>query len=228
MAGQVWLWIAFWGMTAGAVAIAALSRTGTGKPMPAGVIHTFVPFVAAVFYLLMAFGEGAVVVENGTRASFFARYIDWSVTTPLLLLGLAFAALGTLNGAAALVAALLGADILMIVTGLFADLSPHGSIAKWGWYILSCGFFGAVYYVLWGPLLRMAKARSVEAGRVYQRNAAILSVLWLAYPLVFLVGSEGFSTVTLTVEIAAFAILDLLAKVAYGILASVEHKTARV
>ena len=228
MAGQIWLWIGFWGMALGAAAIAVISRTGTGKPMPAGVIHTFVPVAAAVFYLLMALGQGAILVENGLRLSFFARYIDWSITTPLLLLGLAFAALGSLNGAAALVAALIGADILMIVTGLFSDLSPHGSHAKWAWYLISCGAFVAVYYVLWGPLLRMAKARSAEAGRIYQRNAAILSVLWLAYPLVFLAGSEGFSVVALSVELAAFAILDLLAKVAYGVLASLEHKTARV
>ena len=228
MAGQIWLWIAFWGMAIGAVVIAALSRTGQGKPMPAGVIHTFVPATAAVLYLLMALGQGSILVENGSRAVYFARYIDWSITTPLLLLGLSFAALGSLNGAGALVAALLGADVMMIATGLFSALSPHGSSAKWAWYLISCGAFLAVYYVLWGPLLRMAKARSMEAGKIYQRNAAILSVLWLAYPVVFYLGSEGISVVAISVELAAFAILDLLAKVGYGVLASLEHKTARV
>ena len=199
MSGVVWLWIAFFGMALGAVAIGAVSRSGQGKPTPSGAIHTFVPVAAATLYLLMAFGQGAFLVENGARVVFFGRYIDWSITTPLLLLGLSITALGSPGAAGALVAALLGADILMIVTGFFSDVSPAGSLAKLTWYLISCGAFLAVFYVLWGPLLRMAKTRSVEAGRIYQRNAAILSVLWLLYPVVFLLGSEGMSVVAVSV-----------------------------
>ena len=225
MSGQIWLWIAFWGMVLGAIAIAFVSLKGQDRPSPSGAIHILVPITAATLYLLMALGEGAVAVDGGTRLTFFARYIDWSITTPLLLLGLAYTALGNLKAWGALIGSMIGADVLMIVTGLFADLSPSGSLAKLAWYLVSCGAFLAVYYVLWIPLMRGARARGAQEAKVYTRNASILSVLWLIYPVVFLVGTEGLSIVALGVELAAFAILDLLAKVAYGLLASVEHKT---
>ena len=235
MDGRLWLWIGFWGMALGAAAIAAVSRTGEGKPSAVGVIHVFVPVTAATLYLLMALNQGAfhdglfsaagsVTPSDPDRMVYYGRYIDWSITTPLLLLGLSFTALGSPAKAAALVAAMLGADILMIVTGFLADVSPTGSSAKWAWYLISCGAFAAVFYVLWGPLRRMAMARSAAAGKVYGRNAAILSVLWLIYPVVFLLGSEGLSVIAVAVELAVYAIIDLLAKVAYGLLASVEHK----
>ena len=224
MTGQIWLWIGFWGMAAGFVAIAAMNR---GRATDSGVVHAFVPAIAAVFYLLMSLGQGAIPLEHGARAFYFARYLDWSVTTPLLLIGLGFTALGTLKGHVALVAAAVGADIMMIVTGFFSGVSPTGSTAKWAWYLISCGAFVAVYYVLWAPLMQAAKARSAEIGRIYTRNAAILSVLWLIYPIVFLLGSEGVGTIALGTEIAAFAILDLLAKVGYGLLATSEHRAVR-
>ena len=228
MTGNTWLWIAFWGMSAGFVAIAFMSRAGAGKTTDAGAIHSFVPAIAAILYLLMALGQGSVLLEGGSRAFYFARYIDWSMTTPLLLIGLAFTALGSLRGNVALVAVAVGADIMMIVTGFFSGASPTGSTAKWAWYMISCGAFVAVYYVLWSPLLKLAKARSAEVGRVYTRNAAVLSVLWLCYPIVFILGSEGFSIISTAAVLASIAILDLLAKVGYGIMATAEHRSGKV
>ena len=99
-------------------------------------------------------------------------------------------------------------------TGFFAGAAHAGSTAKWAWYIISCGCFAGVYYILWGPLLRLARARSPEIGRVYTRNAAILSVLWLLYPVVFLLDTDGVGVVAPVVAVASYAVLDLLAKVA--------------
>ena len=227
MDGHIWLWIAFWGMTLGFIAIAAMGRSKAGQVTGSHVAHTFVPGIAAIFYLLMALGQGEMTIEGGARVFYFARYLDWSVTTPLLLIGLAFTALGDLKGNTAVVAAAVGADIMMIVTGFFSGASPAGSHAKWAWYLISCGAFAAVYYVLWGPMLKLAKARSAQIGRVYTRNAAILSVLWLLYPVVFLLGSEGLNVVGAAAVLAAFAILDLLAKVGYGLLASSDERTVK-
>ena len=225
MTGNTWLWIGFWGMALGFVAIAVWGRPRSLQETGSHVTHAFVPAVAAIFYLLMALGQGAVTLEAGSRIFYYARYLDWSITTPLLLIGLGFTALGTLKGNAALVAAAVGADIMMIVTGLFSGASPSGSTAKWAWYLISCGAFVAVYYVLWGPLLKLARARSAEVGRIYTRNAAILSVLWLIYPIVFLLGSEGFSVIGTAAVLGAFAVLDLLAKVGYGLLVTAEEKS---
>ncbi|MHB8283652.1 MAG: bacteriorhodopsin [Caulobacteraceae bacterium] len=225
MSGAIWLWIGFWGMAIGFAVLALLCKSRTEEEANTSVIHTIVPAIAAVLYLLMALGQGAIALDGGSRLFYFARYIDWSITTPLLLLGLAFTALGSLKGKIALVSAMVFSDLFMIITGFFAGASPSDSAAKWIWYIVSCGFFLAVYYVIWVPLYSMAKVRSAETAKIYQRNAIILSVLWFFYPIVFILGSEGVKTIAPALELAAFAILDLLAKVGYGIFSVGEHKS---
>lgn len=218
------LWITFFLMAAGFAVLTFMSRSTSEEEGNLSVIHALVPAIAAVFYLLMAVGSGSVLLDGGARTFYFARYIDWSFTTPLLLIGLGFTALGSLKGRMALIGGLVGTDILMIVTGFFAGGAHAGSTAKWAWYLISCGFFAGVYYILWGPLLKLARARSADIARVYTRNAGILSVLWLLYPVVFLLGSDGVGVVAPIVAISAYAVLDLLAKVAYGLLASSEGR----
>ena len=104
----------------------------------------------------------------------------------------------------------------MILTGLAAGLSPSGGSTKWIWYTVSCGAFLAVYYVLWGPLLKDAKARSVEAANAYTRHAAILSAFWFLYPVVFYLGPDGGGLITPALATLLFLVLDLTTKVAYA------------
>jgi bacteriorhodopsin len=58
---------------------------------------------------------------------FYARYVDWLFTTPLLLLDLAL--LAGLNGAD--ITNVIIADVIMILTGLFAAFGVTER-AKWG------------------------------------------------------------------------------------------------
>ena len=59
------------------------------------VLHGIVPIIAACSYFTMAAGQGSLLLPAGPdsahalRVFYYARYIDWSFTTPLLLLGLA-------------------------------------------------------------------------------------------------------------------------------------------
>ena len=61
------------------------------------------------------------------REFLYPRYIDWSITTPLLLLDLAI--LAGMTGADLTVAIV--ADEIMIVTGLLAAVAPTET-GKWG------------------------------------------------------------------------------------------------
>ena len=225
MGGTAWLWIGVAGMAIGFLAIALQSRARTEEEANASVVHAVVPAIAATLYLLMALGQGAVLLE-GKRLFYYARYVDWSITTPLLLIGLALTALGSLKGQVALIGALILSDVFMILTGLFAGASPTGSASKWIWYIVSCGFFLAVYYVIWGPLAKLASGRSAEKAQIFRRNALILSVLWFLYPVVFLLGQDGADLAAPALVLAAFTILDLVSKVGYGLLAVGQHKAA--
>ena len=119
----------------GARAIAHRHREG----MEYSMVSFFVCLWAACMYLAMVLGHTSYAEING-EVVYWGRYIDWIVTTPLLLLDL-----GTLSGARKkLVAAVIGADIFMIVTGVIASLTapPENYI----WYIISCGAFVLLYY----------------------------------------------------------------------------------
>jgi bacteriorhodopsin len=105
----------------------------------------------------------------------------------------------------------------MIVTGLVAGLSPTGSGAKWLWYLISSGAFLFIYYCIWGPMRREATLTGERAVAVYKTNATFLSVVWLAYPIVFLIGSEGIEALDPTTTGACYTVLDLIAKVVFGI-----------
>ena len=217
MTETTWFWIGTIGMTIGAVVLFLLGKRRTADEEGHTVVHVVVVVVAASAYLAMALGQGGV--ELGGRTFWYARYIDWSVTTPLLLLALTMTALHGAHRRPALVAALLAADVLMIVTGLFSGLSEDPA-HRLAWFFVSTGAFLAVYATLFGPLRREARSRDPERCRAYGRNAATLGALWGVYPVVVALGPHGAGVVSAVTETGWIVVVDLVAKVAYGIMAA--------
>lgn len=212
-----WLWLGFWGMAVGSVLIFAMGwNRRTRDEENHYLLHLFVCLTAMASYFAMAVGQGVIRLADG-RDFYYARYVDWSLTTPLLLAGLCLTALHSPFRRWALMLGLLFADFYMIVTGTFAGFSATGSSAKWVWYLLSSGAFAFIYYGLWGPLRSEAEKSGPRAAALFKTNAAILSVLWFFYPVVFLLGSEGILAVDAVTTAAAYTILDVTAKVAYGL-----------
>lgn len=211
-----WFWVGTVALALGAFAMIARSR---GKPRdaePHHVYHILVCLTAAVFYTFMGLDQLRVEIPEQARHVYLARYIDWSITTPLLLLGLCTTALGELRRRAALVVGILVADVAIMGTGLGAALS-HVPGSKITWYLVSCAFQLAVYALVWGPLRSAATAqRSPRVAAVFTRNAVVLSGLWLLYPLVWLGAPEGFRLYDAATEAVIFLVLDVLAKVVYG------------
>ena len=52
----------------------------------------------------------------------------------------------------------------------------------------------------------------------YRRNASILSVLWLIYPVILAVAPDGLNVISDSLSVLAIALLDIVSKVAYGFL----------
>ena len=125
---QTWLWIGTIGMALGAVLIYALGSKGSHHHRVASV---FVCAIAACMYLLMAFGQGDVIVTQNNifftpdgvvdveSASlvYWARYLDWVFTTPLLLIGLLTLGLRAVSGHGEAVR-----DRLGLVAGVVTDV----------------------------------------------------------------------------------------------------------
>ncbi|MDX7952475.1 bacteriorhodopsin [Lichenihabitans sp. Uapishka_5] len=217
-----WLWIGAIGMLAGSAVLFATGGSRTQDEEGHRLAHGLVPLMAAIAYFAMAVHQGAITLPGG-REFLYARYIDWSVTTPALLLALSMTALGGARCRPGLVAGLLISDVIMIVTGLFFGLSDD-PVAKWTWYLASCVAFLAVYYILLVPLRREAKARDAARSNAYTRNVPVLGVLWLLYPIVVVLGPDGFGTWSPVLATGCITVLDLVAKVGYGLMAAAGSK----
>lgn len=211
-----WLILGVLGM---GLATAYFAYLGTQAP-PGGRyfywITTAIALFAFISYLAMATGAGAIVLDDGRRFYYF-RYIDWLVTTPLLLLDLVLLALARPGRNAGLIAALLGLDVFMIVTGLIAGSSTNAFFTV-VFFIISTAALVGVLYLLWTQFFAAARSRTPAVARLFNRLAILTMVVWCLYPIVFLLGPEGFRTVDQAFEIFLFLILDLLAKVVFGFL----------
>jgi bacteriorhodopsin len=216
---DTWLYLGTAGMVAGAGAIVVVGRSGARDHRHHVLTSMWVCLLAATSYLAMSFGLGTV--EVGGREVYFARYLDWVITTPLLLLGLITLALPSITShvqsrdRTALVASIIGADVLMVVTGLIGVLASDKG-ARYTFFAVGCLFFAGVVYALWVPLY--AAAKQAGNGEAYRRLTSLLTGLWCIYPVFWLLGTEGSGTLGLTTEVGLYAIVDVTAKVGFGLL----------
>ena len=112
------------------------------------------------------------------REVYWARYVDWSVTTPLLLLDLSL--LAGLAGANILVAVV--ADIIMILTGLFAAFSVERG-PKWGWYAIACiAYLVIVYQLAWNGR-GTVQGKDKKTATFFSAIAGFTLILWTIYPM---------------------------------------------
>jgi bacteriorhodopsin len=106
------------------------------------------------------------------RQVFWVRYVNWLLTTPLILINIAL--LGGLNGANLLAA--IAADLAMFVAGLAATFARYER--RWLWYAIVCISFLTVGYQA-----GVNGARSVRQGS--DRHRALFTSFTGANLLVF-------------------------------------------
>jgi bacteriorhodopsin len=188
------------------------------------IVTIFITAIAFVNYLAMALGFGLteLTVAGETLDIYWARYTDWLFTTPLLLVDLGLLARANRNQLTALV----GLDVLMIGTGAVATLAagaftvgPFGDVGRrLVWWGVSTGLLLVLLYMLFGTLTQQANNLGSDVGAKFAQLRNLIVVVWLVYPVWWLVGTEGLGVVSLNIETAGFMVLDLVAKVGFGFL----------
>jgi bacteriorhodopsin len=227
---QLWLWIGTIGMLLGTLFFVAKGwNVEDEKRQEFYIVTIFITTIAFVNYLAMAMGYGIteVVVDGEALDIYWARYSDWLFTTPLLLLDLGLLARANRNQ----LSALIGLDALMIGTGAIATLTGDFAVAsddalvaleaapqRLIWWGVSTALLLVLLYYLFGTLSRQANALSDDVGAKFAQLRNLIVVIWLVYPVWWLVGTEGLELVGLYIETAGFMVLDLTAKVGFGIL----------
>ena len=145
----------------GVSTIVFISRVGSAKGQKVYYYcNVFVCGFATMAYFAMLSGQGWTAIA-GCRQFFYARYVDWSITTPLLLLDL-----GLIAGAdGALIAAVIGADCKFCSCSCVrACRLPSLAGVRTGW----CGFWGRPFCSI--PLYALRSARGASRSR-WRRNS---------------------------------------------------------
>lgn len=166
-----------------------------------------VPGFAALSYAAMAADIGVITV--GGHAVESARYLDWLVTTPVLV---AYAGhVVDVDRPVVLVAAVL--DVAMIATGWVATTAT-GTL-KWSAFGASSLAFVLVLYTLFAVYPRRANTRTPERRRLFLRLRNQVGVLWLLYPVIWVASPSGFELVSTLGTAMLVTFMDVAAKVPY-------------
>jgi bacteriorhodopsin len=191
--------------------------------LTAGVV-----FVAAIAYFTMGSNLGFTPirveffrsdpkVRGSYRSIFYARYIDWFITTPLLLLDL----LLTAGMPWPTILFIIGIDEIMIITGLIGALITNRY--KWAYFAFGCAaLFYIIYHLAWESRKHARKfGRDVE--RCFLMCGSLTAFLWILYPVAWGV-SEGGNVIAPDSEAVFYGVLDFLAKPVFGALLLWGHR----
>lgn len=203
-----WLLIGFLGTGIGAASAFYLALGSPRELTMPSVLASIVCAIAMVSYYCMWSGVGVTLKTAGStpRVIFYTKYVDWAVSTPLLL-----TTLGSIGGAdRPTIVAMVGNDVLMVTCGLIGTFlnAPY----KYIWW-----FLGMVFFTIVLLLVLRVVSRSGNEGRL-RTLSLILAGSWTVYPILWLLGSEGSGALGLSHEVALTVLTDLCSKVLFSLL----------
>ena len=220
--GSNWLWSVFSLMSLSSIVIALLSMRLEPTQRTMHLFNVAILTTASVAYFCMAsdLGTAPVAVHQrgpGLRQFWYVRYIDWVITTPLLLTELLLTAGLPIN----IIVSTIFADVVMIICGLIGGLVP--SEYKWAFYVFGCV---AMFWIFWNLISGIKSAENI-GGSKRRRNYIILIswilVLWSIYPIAWGL-CEGSNVISVTGEMIFYGILDILTKPVFAALILFLHR----
>lgn len=209
-----WLWFGLISMTVGAGFFGFCAyRASSERWRILLVLNFFITAIASVLYLAMVMGQGYGVFYG--HSTYWVRYVTWGLSTPLLILVIGHLGKNRLST----IGALIGADVMMIGTGFLATISPPP--ISYVWYLVSCGFFAGILYLLFVPYRNEAEStHPTKLGKKsFGKLITVHTALWTAYPIVWILADSGIGLLSDGVEAMFYTLLDITAKVGFGLLA---------
>jgi len=167
--------------------------------------------IATVAYTLTSLGIGSIPVDGATF--YTPRYVDWLLTTPLLILYLTLLC----KPGRQLYALLIGLDVALIALGI-AAIFTSGVLSL---TLFSFGgvAYAALAYLLVTELPDRASFASERVGIVFAKLRNVTVVLWTLYPVVWLLAPVGFGLLEPGTEMMVIVYLDIITKVGFAMLA---------
>lgn len=230
LATQYMFWVGFVGMAAGTLYFLVERNSLAPEYRSTATVAALVTFVAAIHYYFMkdAVGTSGLLSEI-TGFPTEIRYIDWLVTTPLLLVK--FPLLLGLKGKASrtLLISLIIADIIMIIAGYIGESSINiaGGFTQLGlWsYVIGCIAWLYIIYLLFTNVTKAAMDKPAPIRKALLQMRLFILIGWAIYPIGYAVTLFASGVEVQLVRELIYNFADLINKVGFGLVAFFAVKT---
>ena len=230
LATQYMFWVGFVGMAAGTLYFLVERNSLAPEYRSTATVAALVTFVAAIHYYFMkqAVGESGLLSEiDGFPTEI--RYIDWLVTTPLLLIKFPLL-LGLKGGKGrSLLTKLVIADIIMIIGGYIGESSINlaGGFTQLGlWaYVVGCIAWFYIIYLLFTNVTKAAEDKPAPIRKALLQMRLFILIGWAIYPVGYAVTLFAPGIEVQLVRELIYNFADLINKVGFGLIAFFAVKT---
>lgn len=166
------------------------------RNQPKRMFHTLTALVTTISfitYLAMSTGDGITynhirlheshrhvpdTYQDIFRQVYWIRYVNWMLTSPLILINLAL--LSGLNGAHLVIA--IFADLLMFVGGIFGTFAAHDP-RRWVWFTITCLSYLTVVHQIAFNGRRAASVKDSQTRRFFGSIGGFVLVVFALYPM---------------------------------------------
>ncbi|MEQ8406102.1 MAG: bacteriorhodopsin [Oceanicaulis sp.] len=226
---QYSFWIGFSAMAAGALYFALERQSLAVEYQMVATLSAALTAIAAINYWTMKDFGLSLDAEGQLSFPTHFRYIDWLLTTPMLLAIIPIL-LNMERGVGALMAKLLIADVIMVVTGYVGETSINAglfpTVVGWAFYAAGVLAFAYIVFVLYGAMTSAQSQLPPERARAIGRLKLFVTFGWLIYPAGFFFTLVGDGATPALIRELVYNFADIINKVGFCMVAVAAAKAA--
>lgn len=169
-----------------------------------------ITLTSAITYLVFATDHGYFAVCGDQRPMYYARYVDWLITTPLMLVLLGqVGAIANDN-----ICFIVFLDIAMIMCGFIGSFVDTG--AKWAFLAFGILAMLPIFFVLGNAHANWQRLglASAPGAKAFSSAIGILVITWSLYALLWIL-TDGTHSMCRNVEAILYLGLDIVAKIVF-------------
>lgn len=177
------------------------------------LVSGLIVMIAAVHYYYMR----GVWIETGTSPTQY-RYIDWTLTVPLMCVEF-YLILRPAGAGTGLLAKMIGYSVLMLVAGYIGEAVDPGNTILWG-IVSTLGWAGIVYEIFAGEAKKLAdKTDNPVVQKGFNTMRLFVFIGWAIYPIGYMAMPGNLLAGVLAPESMdlAYNIGDAINKIGFGL-----------
>jgi bacteriorhodopsin len=207
-------------------------------PLPKRVFHilaSLITTISFITYLALSTGQGITTKHvrihethkhvptthtDYSRQILWLRYVNWALSTPLVLINLTL--LSGLPGANLLIAVV--ANFIMLATGLLGSFAGHGR-ERWVWLTLTCLSYLVVVHHVGFNGQRAARGKDAQTRKFFGSVAGSAIVALALFPISVAAGALALR-LSVDTETILFAVQDIFTQGILGYFLLLAHDNA--